>query len=36
MRESGTSQHATERFLRGERVHPATRKKLAEAVERLR
>jgi hypothetical protein len=36
MRESGASQHATERFLRSERVHPATRKKLAEAVERLR
>jgi len=35
MRESGASQHATERFLRGDRVHPATRAKLAEAVERL-
>ncbi|HTT23512.1 MAG TPA: hypothetical protein VMG82_31580, partial [Candidatus Sulfotelmatobacter sp.] len=32
MRASGTSQHATERFLRGERVHPGTRKKLADAI----
>jgi hypothetical protein len=35
-RESGASQHAIDRFFRGERLHPATRKKLAEAVERLR
>lgn len=35
MRSSGTSQHATERFLRGERVHPGTRKKLADAVANL-
>jgi hypothetical protein len=35
MRESGASQHATERFLRGERVHPATRAKLEAAVDKL-
>lgn len=35
MRASRTSQHATERFLRGERVHPGTRKKLADAVANL-
>lgn len=35
MRESGASQHATERFLRGERVHPGTRAKLTQAVEKL-
>jgi hypothetical protein len=35
MRESGASQHATERFLRGERVHPGTRAKLERAVEKL-
>jgi hypothetical protein len=35
IRESGASQHATERFLRGERVHPATRDKLAEVVDKL-
>lgn len=35
VRASGTSQHATERFLRGERVHPATRKRLADAVANL-
>ena len=29
MRESRASQHATERFLRGDRVHPATRARLA-------
>src|SRR5262249_909956 len=28
MRASGASQHATERFLRGERVHPGTRARL--------
>jgi hypothetical protein len=35
IRESGTSQHTVERFLDGERVHPATRVKLARAVEKL-
>ena len=35
MRESGVSQHAAERFQRGERVHPGTRKKLADAVAHL-
>lgn len=35
MRESGASQHATERFLRSERVHLATRARLAQAVEKL-
>jgi len=35
MRESGASQHATERFLRGERVHPATRVCIADAVTKL-
>jgi hypothetical protein len=35
MRESGASQHSVERFLQGERVHPATRAKLAQAVEKL-
>lgn len=35
MRESGASQHATERFLNGERVHPRTRNKLEEAVKKL-
>jgi len=35
MRESGASQHSTERFLRKERVHPGTRKKLADAVANL-
>ena len=34
-RKSGTSQHAIDRFLRGERVHPGTRKKLADAVANL-
>ena len=31
-RKSGASQHAIDRFLRGERIHPGTRKKLADAV----
>lgn len=31
-RESGVSQHAIDRFLDGERIHPATRKKFANAV----
>jgi hypothetical protein len=35
MRESGASQHPTERFLRGEQVHPSTRAKLARAIEKL-
>jgi hypothetical protein len=35
MRESGASQHSTERFLRKERVHPGTRNKLADAVANL-
>ena len=35
MRASGASQHATERFLRGERVHPGTRARLEEAVNKL-
>ncbi len=34
-RESGASQHAVDRFFRGERVHPSTREKLADAVEKL-
>jgi hypothetical protein len=34
-RESGASQHAIDRFFRGERIHPATRKKLADAVSNL-
>jgi hypothetical protein len=34
-RKSGTSQHAVDRFIRGERIHPATRKKLADAVTNL-
>ena len=35
IRESGKSQHAVERFLRGERVHPSTRARLEQAVEKL-
>jgi hypothetical protein len=35
MRESGVSQHAVERFLRGARLHPSTRARLAQAVEKL-
>jgi len=35
MRESGASQHSTERFLRGDRVHPATRARLEQTVEKL-
>ena len=34
-RESGVSQHAIDRFFDGERIHPATRKKLAETVDKL-
>jgi hypothetical protein len=34
-RESGASQHAIDRFFRGERIHPGTRTKLAQAVEQL-
>jgi len=33
--ESRVGQHAFERFLRGERVHPSTRTRLAEALEKL-
>ena len=33
MRESGASQHATERFLRGEPVHPGTRERLERVGE---
>jgi hypothetical protein len=35
MRESGASQHAIERFLDGDRVHPATRDALERALEKL-
>jgi hypothetical protein len=35
MRESGASQHSIERFLDGDRVHPATRATVARAVEKL-
>jgi hypothetical protein len=35
MRESGASQHAIERFLKADRVHPATRARLERAVEKL-
>lgn len=35
MRESGKSQHAVERFLRGARLHPSTGVGLEEAVEKL-
>jgi hypothetical protein len=35
MRTSKSSQHAVERFLDGERVRPATRAKLKEAVGKL-
>jgi len=35
MRESRASQHAIERFLHGDRIHPATRARLARAVEKL-
>jgi len=35
MREAGISQHAVERFLRAARVHPETRARLGEAVEKL-
>jgi hypothetical protein len=34
-RKSGASQHAVDRFFRGERIHPDTRKKLAEWIETL-
>src|SRR5579864_1076488 len=33
--ESGVSQHAIDRFLDGERIHPGTRKKLAQTVQDL-
>ncbi len=35
MRQSGASQHSVERFLDGDRVHPATRAKLEKAIEDL-
>ena len=35
MRMAGVSQHALERFLSGARVHPSTRAKLAQAIDRL-
>ena len=35
MRESGASQHAIERFLDGDRIHPSTRARLARAAEKL-
>lgn len=35
MRESGASQHAVERFLDAERVHPSTRARLLQALEKL-
>jgi hypothetical protein len=35
MREARTSQHSTERFLRGDRVHPATRARLTAAIATL-
>jgi transposase len=35
MRESRASQHAVTRFLRGDRVHPATRARLARTVDNL-
>jgi hypothetical protein len=35
MRESGISQHSVERFLCGDPVHPATRARLEESVEKL-
>jgi hypothetical protein len=35
MRESGVSQHSVERFLDGDPVHPATRAKLEQAIEKL-
>ena len=34
-RESGVSQHAIDRFLDGERIHPGTRKRLEETVAEL-
>jgi hypothetical protein len=35
IRTSGKSQHAIERFLSGARVHPSTRAKLAQAIEKM-
>jgi hypothetical protein len=35
MRESGVSQHAIERFLSGARLHPATRARMAQAVQKV-
>jgi hypothetical protein len=35
IRESGVKQHAVERYLAGKRVHPSTRSRILESVERL-
>jgi hypothetical protein len=35
MRESGASQHSVERFFAGDPVHPATRTRLEQAIEKL-
>jgi hypothetical protein len=35
MRESGLSQHAVERFLRGDRVFPGTRARIMKTVQKL-
>jgi len=35
MRESGVTQHAVERYLRGQRVHPKTCSALLKALEKL-
>jgi hypothetical protein len=35
MRQCGASQHSTERFLHGDRIHPATRVKLEKAIREL-
>jgi len=35
MRESGVGQHAIERYLDGERVHPSTRARILAAIEKL-
>jgi DNA-binding LacI/PurR family transcriptional regulator len=35
MRDSGVGQHAVERYLDGERVHPSTRVRILAAIEKL-
>jgi hypothetical protein len=35
IRESGVKQHAVERYLRGQRVHPSTRARILESVHKL-